>query len=83
MTMNIRDAVHAQIEEKITAGETLHTAIENAEQARTVLSASEAAIVDARRAALKAGWSENELKSLGLATTPRKPRTRPTNKPRS
>lgn len=80
MSDTIREAVHAQVEQKIAAGEALQQSIDNERAARAVADEAARATQTARRDALRAGWSETELKRLGLAhaTKSRRSRTTPT-----
>lgn len=78
MSDTIRAAVHAQVEQKIAAGETLQASIENERQARAAADDASRVTQAARRDALRAGWSETELKKLGLADAPRARRARTT-----
>ncbi|MFS0715436.1 hypothetical protein ABC195_16460 [Microbacterium sp. 2P01SA-2] len=66
MTMNIRDSVLAQVEEKIAAGESLSGAIQAEADAQAALQEATAAVARARTHALRTGWTEAELKKLGL-----------------
>lgn len=79
MALNIREVVEAQVAEKIEKGEALALAISAAEEAAAALAAAEKNVASARRDAMTAGWTETELKRLGLAnartTRPRKTRT--------
>lgn len=79
MALNIREVVEAQIADKISKGEALEQKITAAEEAAAALDAAQKAVTAARRDALSSGWTEAELKSLGLAS-PRPARGR---KPRS
>lgn len=76
MTIDIRKAVLADVEAKIAAGEDLRQRIERQEQAHAALVEAESAVAEARKAALKSGWSEAELKRLNLVPTTRAARTR-------
>lgn len=82
MTTNIRDAVLAQLEEKINAGEALAAANAAVTDAQVHLTAVSAAAAKARQHALKAGWTEAELKNLGLIPTTRAARARAPRTPR-
>jgi len=68
MTLNIREVVEAQVAEKIEKGEALERAIGAAEDAAAALDAAQKNVTAARRDAMTAGWTEAELKRLGLAT---------------
>lgn len=77
MSESIRDLVHAEVDQKIQAG----IRLEEAAQAHTdALERAQLAAKqenEARRAALAAGWTETQLRKLGLASkrsarTPRK-----------
>lgn len=76
MDSAIRDAVMSQVEEKIGAGETLAEAIRAEEAARTALAEATAEVARARQNATRSGWSESELKALGLIPTMRATKTR-------
>lgn len=76
MTDSIRAVVQAQVEEKIAAGETLQAAIDAEDRARESYEESQRSTQSARRDALKAGWTENELKRLGLAGGAKRTRAR-------
>lgn len=65
-----------QFERKIEAGEALAAAVRQEEEARAALAAASADVARARQSALRAGWSEAELKKLGLVPTVRASRTR-------
>lgn len=78
MSIDIRQAVLADIETKIAAGEDLHETIGRLDAATAALANAEAAVVEARRRALAAGWSESELKRLKLVPTTRTTRARAT-----
>ena len=79
MALNIREVVEAQVAEKIEKGEALAHAISAAEEAAAALDAAQKNVAAARRDAMTAGWTETELKRLGLANSrparTRKPRT--------
>lgn len=79
MALNIREVVEAQVAEKIEKGEALERAIAAADAAAAALDAAQKDVTAARRDAMSAGWTETELKRLGLAnarpTRTRKPRT--------
>lgn len=77
MTKSVQELVHEQVAAKITAGEALQEAVNEVERVQASLNEAESEATKARRAALKAGWTENELKSLGLAGRPRTRRTAP------
>lgn len=76
MFTNIRESVLAQMEEKIAAGERLSDAIAREDEARAALSDAVDASAQARRAALASGWTEGELKKLGLVPSPRAAKAR-------
>lgn len=78
----IRDAVLAQLEEKINAGEALAAANAAVTDAQVQLTAVSAAAAKARQHALKTGWTEQELKNLGLLPTVRTARARAPRVPR-
>ena len=67
MALNIRELVEAQVAVKIEKGEALAHAIGAAERAAAALAAAQKDVTAARRDAMSAGWTENELKRLGLA----------------
>jgi hypothetical protein len=71
MTKTVQELVHEQVAAKIEAGEALQAAVATAEEQAAVLAEAEAEAARSRRAALKAGWTESELKSLGLASKTR------------
>lgn len=75
MTKTVQELVHEKVEAKIAAGEELEQAVATVAEKATDLAAAEKAASVARRAALGAGWTEAELKSLGLAKRSR-PRRR-------
>lgn len=83
MSINIREAVEAQIADKIAKGEALAEKVTAAENAAAALDAAQKNAAAARREALAAGWTETELKRLGLASTktirPRKARSKSTD----
>lgn len=83
MSINIREAVEAQIADKIAKGEALAEKVTAAEDAAAALDAAQKDAAAARREALAAGWTETELKRLGLASTrtprPRRTRTKSTD----
>lgn len=83
MTIDIREAVLAEVETKIAAGEELRQRIDRQEQARAALTEAESAVAEARKDALKSGWSEAELKRLNLIPTTRGARTRTTRTTRT
>lgn len=64
---SIKAAVQAQVEQKITAGEALERAIADEDRAREAHESSVRETQTARREAMRAGWTETELKRLGLA----------------
>jgi hypothetical protein len=67
MTKTVQELVHEQVAAKIAAGEELERAVAMVADKATELAAAEKAAAVARRAALGSGWTEAELKSLGLA----------------
>lgn len=69
MSDTIRSAVHAQVEQKIDAGEALESAIGAEREAQARLDDAVRATTNARQKALRSGWSESELRSLGLLST--------------
>lgn len=69
MSDTIRSAVHAQVEQKIDAGEALESAIGAEREAQARLDDAARATTNARQKALRSGWSESELRSLGLLST--------------
>lgn len=77
MSIDIRQAVLADIETKISAGEALHESIAKQEAAAAALADAEAAVVEARKAALQSGWTEAELKKLKLVPATRTARRAP------
>lgn len=77
MPKTVQEIVHEQVAAKIAAGEALQVAIATVEKVATELADAEAEAGKSRRAALKAGWSESELRSLGLASKPRPRRRTP------
>ena len=77
MSQNIRELVEAQVADKIAKGEALEHSIRLADEAAAALDEANRAVTAARREALAAGWTETELKRLGLAA-PRTTRTRKT-----
>lgn len=79
MSTNIRELVEAQVADKIAKGEALAEKIEAIETAQAALDAAQRDAAAARREAMSAGWTETELKRLGLANA-RPSRTR---KPRA
>lgn len=80
MTKSVQELVHEQVAAKITAGEALQEAVSEVERIQASLNEAESEATKARRAALKAGWTENELKSLGLAARPRTRRATPSGR---
>ncbi|MDJ0336591.1 hypothetical protein QMG83_15285 [Salinibacterium sp. G-O1] len=74
MPKTIQQLVHEQIASKIAAGEALETAVAAVHRAQRELAARASDAATARRQAMKAGWSETELRSLGLASRGRSPR---------
>jgi hypothetical protein len=79
MSVNIREVVEAQVAEKIVKGEALAERTAVVAAAQTALDAAIKDAAGARRDAINAGWTEAELKRLGLAN----PRTTPRRKPRA
>lgn len=79
MALNIREVVEAQIADKIAKGEALEQKLAATDDAAAALDAAQKEVTAARRDALASGWTEAELKSLGLANARpsrgRKPRT--------
>ncbi|WP_271986229.1 hypothetical protein [Pseudoclavibacter terrae] len=79
MALNLREVVEAQIADKIAKGEALEQKITAADDAAAALDVAQKEVTSARRDALSSGWTEAELKSLGLANARpargRKPRT--------
>lgn len=71
MTKSVQELVHEQVAAKIAAGEALEAAVAEVGRVQDALTSAEAEASKHRRAALKAGWTEAELKSLGLAPRPR------------
>lgn len=78
MSTNIRELVEAQVAEKIAKGEALAERVAAIETAQIALEDATRNAATARREALNAGWTETELKKLGLASAgpARKRRTR-------
>lgn len=76
MSENIRSAVHAQVEQKIAAGESLEAAVATEQDAQRVLHEAASTTRSARREAMRAGWTETELKRLGLADASKRTRSR-------
>lgn len=76
MSIDIRQAVLADIETKIAAGEELRATIERQEAAARTLADADAAVVEARKSAIANGWSEAELKKLKLIPQTRTARSR-------
>lgn len=83
MSTNIRESVLAQVETKIAAGEELARKIDHESRARVALDDATSAVAQARSLALKAGWTESELRKLGLVPSARQARTGRTRKPRT
>lgn len=77
MSTNIRELVEAQVADKIAKGEALAAKIEAIEAAQAALDGAQRDAAAARREAMSAGWTETELKRLGLANA-RPARTRKT-----
>lgn len=82
MTIDIRQAVLADVETKIAAGEALRAAIDDQERAQDALTRAESAVAEARKVAMKSGWSETELKRLNLVPATRAARGRATRSSR-
>lgn len=73
-TDRIAAAARALLDDKVTAVRTLAEARQKREDARTALSDAERGDTTAYTAALKAGWTADELKRVGLeAPTKRAP----------
>lgn len=66
MTQSIREIVEAQVADKIAKGEALASAIEAAARIEAEARLANREVAKERRAALRAGWTESELKQLGL-----------------
>lgn len=77
MTKSIQELVQEQVLAKITSGEALEAAVSTVTDATTQLKEAEADAAKARREALKSGWTEAELRSLGLAAGTRARRRAP------
>ncbi|MFB2586999.1 hypothetical protein [Herbiconiux liukaitaii] len=75
MSKTVQELVHEQVATKIAAGEELERKVTEVTERTADLAAAEKGAATARRAALGAGWTETELKSLGLAERSR-PRRR-------
>lgn len=71
MGKTVQELVHEQVAAKIAAGEELQRAVVGVESAQAALDDAEGEAAKARRAALKVGWTETELRSLGLASKTR------------
>ncbi|WP_424937771.1 MULTISPECIES: hypothetical protein [Bacteria] len=82
MTMDIRQAVLAEVEEKIASGEALRDAIRDQEHAQEALARAAGRVSEARKMAMKSGWSEAELKRLNLVPGTRATRSRSSRKSR-
>ncbi|WP_143244686.1 hypothetical protein [Agrococcus casei] len=67
MSEAIREAAHAEVENKIQAGIRLEEAAHQHAAAIQAESEAEKHANQARREALAAGWTESQLKKLGLA----------------
>lgn len=67
MVKSIQELVQEQVQAKVASGEALEAAVRDVEDAATQLREAESVASKARRSALKSGWSESELRSLGLA----------------
>lgn len=76
MSETIRDAVMATMNDKINAGEQLQQAMRHEAEVSALLVEAQQASSKARKAALKAGWNERELRQLGLLENSRKPAAR-------
>jgi hypothetical protein len=81
MTKTVQELVHEQVAAKIAAGEALQAAVVGVSKAQSELDSAESEAAKARRAALKSGWTETELKSLGLASKTRPRRRAATTAP--
>lgn len=57
---------------KIQAGEQLEQAVVHEAEVSALLVEAQQASAKARKAALKAGWNEREMRQLGLLESPRK-----------
>ncbi|MDD7963115.1 hypothetical protein [Microbacterium thalli] len=79
MSLNIRELVEAQVADKIAKGEALERSIAHAEEAAAALEEAQRGVTSARKDALAAGWTENELKRLGLASATPARRRRKSN----
>lgn len=77
MSIDIRQAVLADMEAKIAAGEALHRSIAEQEAAAAALAEAEGAVAEARKIALQSGWTEAELKRLKLVPATRAARRAP------
>ena len=75
MPKSVQELVHEQVAAKIAVGEALEAAVAQVSRAEADLTAVETEAAKLRRAALKAGWTEAELKSLGLASRKRQGRS--------
>lgn len=75
MAKTVQELVQQQVATKISAGEELERAVAMVGDKATELAFAEKKAAVARRAALGAGWTEAELKCLGLADRSR-PRRR-------
>ncbi len=67
MGTTIREAVEAEVQAKIDAGELLAAAVEEHAKALDAAAVARRAAADARRKALQAGWTETQLRKLGLS----------------
>ena len=65
MPKSVQELVHEQVAAKIAAGEELERKVAEVTERAADLAAAEKGAATARRAALGAGWTETELKSLG------------------
>lgn len=74
MVKTIQELVQEQVASKIASGEELEAATSRVAEVTVQLREAEAEAAKARRAALKSGWSETELRSLGLAGSARSKR---------
>lgn len=74
MAKTIQEIVQEQVASKIASGEELEAATSRVSEVTAQLREAEAEAAKARRAALKSGWSETELRSLGLSGSARSKR---------
>lgn len=77
MAKTVQELVHEQVAAKIAAGEALEAAVDVVRSAQRELTDREGDAAAKRRAAIKAGWTESELRSLGLASRDRARRRPP------